>query len=138
VRYFHPADEDPASALVDDSVRSLAPFDPIVWDRRRFEHLWGWPYRFEAYTPPGKRVYGYYALPLLWRERVVGWVNATPGPRGLVFAAGYAGRAPRELAFRRALDDELASLLAFARTAGRAEPVDADPLRRAAPGDASP
>ena len=35
-------------------VRFLAPFDPVVWDRRRFEHLWGWPYRFEAYTPAGQ------------------------------------------------------------------------------------
>jgi uncharacterized protein YcaQ len=46
-------------------VRFLAPFDPLVWDRRRFEHFWGWPYRFEAYTPPAKRKLGYYALPLL-------------------------------------------------------------------------
>ena len=51
-------------------VRLLAPFDPIVWDRRRFELLWGWPYRFEAYTPVAKRKLGYYALPLLWRDRV--------------------------------------------------------------------
>jgi len=44
----------------------LAPFDPVVWDRLRFEHLWGWPYRFEAYyTPSAKRVRGYYAMPLL-------------------------------------------------------------------------
>jgi hypothetical protein len=35
----------------DDRVRLLAPFDPVVWDRRRFEAFWGWPYRFEAYTP---------------------------------------------------------------------------------------
>lgn len=48
----------------------LAPFDPVVWDRRRFEHLWGWAYRFEAYTPPAKRQLGYYALPLLWRDHV--------------------------------------------------------------------
>jgi uncharacterized protein YcaQ len=57
-------------------VRFLAPFDPVVWDRRRFERFWGWPYRFEAYTPPAKRVRGYYAMPLLWRDSVVGWVNA--------------------------------------------------------------
>ena len=119
VRYFLPADEDPAEASVDDRVRALAPFDPIVWDRRRFEHLWGWAYRFEAYTPPGKRVFGYYALPLLWRDRVVGWVNATPGARGLAFATGYAGGAPRERAFRRALDAELESLAAFALAAAR-------------------
>lgn len=47
------------------AVRLLAPFDPLVWDRRRFEHLWGWAYRFEAYTPPAQRRLGYYALPML-------------------------------------------------------------------------
>ncbi len=57
-------------------VRFLAPFDPVVWDRRRFEHLWGWPYRFEAYTPSAKRIRGYYAMPLLWCDRVIGWANA--------------------------------------------------------------
>jgi len=50
-------------------VRLLAPFDPLVWDRRRFEHLWGWPYRFEAYTPPARRRLGYYALPVMWGTR---------------------------------------------------------------------
>ena len=59
----------------DDAVRLLAPFDPVVWDRRRFELFWGWAYRFEAYTPAPKRVRGYYALPLLWRDRVIGWGN---------------------------------------------------------------
>ena len=56
-------------------MRLLAPFDPVVWDRRRFEILWGWAYRFEAYTPAAKRTLGYYALPLLWRDRVIGWGN---------------------------------------------------------------
>ncbi|HUP39390.1 MAG TPA: crosslink repair DNA glycosylase YcaQ family protein, partial [Vicinamibacterales bacterium] len=58
-------------------VRFLAPFDPVVWDRTRFEHLWGWAYRFEAYTPIKKRVRGYYALPLLWRDTFAGWANAS-------------------------------------------------------------
>jgi uncharacterized protein YcaQ len=59
----------------DDYARLLAPFDPIVWDRRRFELLWGWAYRFEAYMPASRRVRGYYALPLLWRDHVIGWAN---------------------------------------------------------------
>src|SRR5207253_1376904 len=59
----------------DEHVRLLAPFDPIVWDRRRFELLWSWPYRFEAYTPAAKRKYGYYALPVLFRDRIAGWAN---------------------------------------------------------------
>ena len=114
VRYLYPAHEDPRDAVVDERVRALAPFDPITWDRDRFEHLWGWGYRFEAYTPAAKRIYGYYALPLAWRDRVVGWVNVSPSPGGVAFDVGYASGAPRDRAFRRALDEELASLGAFA------------------------
>ncbi len=80
VDWYWPAGEDPASGehrAGDDRVWLLAPFDPVVWDRRRFEHFWGWPYRFEAYTPAPKRKLGHYALPLLWRERVVGWANVS-------------------------------------------------------------
>ena len=60
-----------------DAVRLLAPFDPIVWERRRFEHLWGWDYRFEAYTRPEQRRFGYYAMPLLWGYDVIGWANVS-------------------------------------------------------------
>ena len=63
------ADVNVARRAPQDTVRLLTPFDPVVWDRRRFELLWGWVYRFEAYTPPSKRKRGYYALPLLWRDR---------------------------------------------------------------------
>src|SRR5690349_20432533 len=73
VDWYWPANEDPGQAASHDLVRLLAPFDPVVWDRRRFELLWGWAYRFEAYTPIPKRKFGYYALPLLWRDRVIGW-----------------------------------------------------------------
>ena len=58
-------------------VRLLAPFDPVVHNRARFERLWGWMYRFEAYTPEPKRQFGYYALPLLWRDQMVGWGNVS-------------------------------------------------------------
>lgn len=98
----------------DEVVRLLAPFDPVVWDRLRFEQLWGWSYRFEAYTPPGKRVRGYYALPLLWRDQVIGWGNL--GWRGGALTAdlGYAsGRAPTEPAYHRALEEELERVRVF-------------------------
>ena len=65
----------PGAGSPTHAVRLLTPFDPIVWDRRRFELFWGWTYRFEAYTPAPKRKLGYYALPLLWRDRVIGWAN---------------------------------------------------------------
>ncbi len=117
VTWYWPAGENPASKRhesIEDSVRLLAPFDPIVWDRRRFEALWGWAYRFEAYTPAPKRVRGYYALPLLWRDQVLGWANASADGGRLVVEAGYmAGRAPRGPAFRAALDAEVDRLRGF-------------------------
>jgi uncharacterized protein YcaQ len=94
-------------------VRLLAPFDPVVWDRRRFEQLWGWAYRFEAYTPVAKRVRGYYALPLLYGEQVIGWANVTRTPDGLDVDTGFVGKKPRGPDFRRELDAEIARLEVF-------------------------
>jgi uncharacterized protein YcaQ len=91
----------------EDVVRFLAPFDPVVWDRRRFEYFWGWPYRFEAYTPPGKRKLGYYAMPLLWRADVIGWVNATRRGNELRIDAGFvSGQPPAEKPFAAAFAAE--------------------------------
>ena len=75
-------------------VRILAPFDPLVWDRLRFEHLWGWKYRFEAYTPPPKRTMGYYAMPLLWNDSCIGWVNASASDGKLIVNPGFVTGAP--------------------------------------------
>ena len=79
--------EDPASRkwrVDDDRARLLAPFDPVVWDRRRFELLWGWTYKFEAYVPQPKRVHGYYTMPLLARGRLLGRVDPVRRGRTLV------------------------------------------------------
>ncbi len=95
-------------------VRFLAPFDPLVWDRRRFEHFWGWPYRFEAYTPPAKRKLGYYALPLLWRADVIGWVNVSGRGNELTINPGFvSGQPPSEKAFHEALAMESERLRYF-------------------------
>jgi uncharacterized protein len=115
VTWFWPAGENPASKRheSDDAARLLAPFDPIVWDRRRFEIFWRWPYRFEAYTPAPRRVLGYYALPLLWREQVVGWANITTRDGRLTPHVGFFGPRLDDAAFTAALDDELHRLHAF-------------------------
>jgi uncharacterized protein len=113
VDWYWPAGERAAGEPV-DAVRLLAPFDPLVWDRRRFEILWGWAYRFEAYTPVPKRKLGYYALPLLWRERVIGWANLSVAAGTVRADVGYApGQAPRDGAFSRALAAELERMQVF-------------------------
>ena len=118
--WYWPQTESPTSTRyaakdgTPDAVRLLAPFDPLVWDRRRFELLWGWAYRFEAYTPAPKRVRGYYALPLLWRNQVIGWGNVSVAEGELKADLGYvAGKPPREKAFGLALQDELERMRVF-------------------------
>ena len=91
----------------------LTPFDPLVWDRRRFEHFWGWPYRFEAYTPPAKRLRGYYAMPLLWGDNIVGWANANITGKHLNVELGFAAKRPDDKDFRLGLEAEICSLKKF-------------------------
>jgi uncharacterized protein len=116
VRWYWPSTETPRSTRhhVPQRVRLLAPFDPVVWDRRRFELLWGWAYRFEAYTPAPKRVRGYYALPLLWGEQVIGWANVAVRGGQLHHDLGYVqGGPPRGAAYRQALAEELLAMQQF-------------------------
>jgi uncharacterized protein YcaQ len=114
IEWYWPAAETVTTSAVTDTVRLLAPFDPVVWDRRRFELLWGWAYRFEAYTPVTQRKLGYYALPLLWRQQVIGWGNLSVVNGALGADIGYvSGRRPRDRGFVTALEMELDRLREF-------------------------
>jgi hypothetical protein len=117
IDWFWPAGESPASSRwrPDHGVRVLTPFDPVVWDRYRFSLLWSWEYRFEAYTPPRKRKLGYYAMPLLWRDRVIGWANLSIARGRLRSRFGYVERKPKDAAFDRALKAELQAMQEFLR-----------------------
>jgi len=75
--------------------------------------VWGWVYRFEAYTPPPKRKLGYYALPLLWRDRVIGWGNVSVKDGELKSEFGYVKSQPRDRVFKRELAAELDRMRAF-------------------------
>lgn len=75
--YFHPDQREAVAAAADGHIPAsrttlLSPFDPLVWDRARALDLFGFDYKIEVYTPAPKRKYGYFTLPILYRNRLIG------------------------------------------------------------------
>jgi uncharacterized protein YcaQ len=114
--WYWPVGESVENSSTPEVVRFLAPFDPVVHDRDRFQLLWNWTYRFEAYTPATKRKLGYYAMPLLWRDEVIGWANLSVKNGALDCDLGYINsKPPRDLSYKSALDEELDRMKLFLR-----------------------
>ena len=91
----------------------LSPFDNLICDRDRTERLWAFAYRNEMYVPRDKRQYGYYVMPVLAGERLIGRVAARVDRKNgvLVVEGMYAGpRVPPEPALPAAIE----SLASFA------------------------
>lgn len=64
------------------SVAFLAPLDPLVWDRQLLRSLFGFDYIWEVYVPQVKRRWGYYVLPILFGDRLVGRIEPRIDRRG--------------------------------------------------------
>ena len=88
-------DGDPAAAPP-DRARILSPFDSLIIQRDRIERLFGFSYALECYLPAAKRKHGYFVLPILWRDRLIGRLDPkadrkteTLIVRNLVFEPGF-------------------------------------------------
>jgi hypothetical protein len=75
--YFHPDQRDAIEAAANGQIPAstttlLSPFDPMVWDRARARELFNFTYQIECYTPAPKRKYGYFTLPILYNNALIG------------------------------------------------------------------
>lgn len=104
----HPEAED---GPVPERVTFLSPFDRLVHDRNRAEALWNFRYRLEMYVPAPKREYGYYVVPILSGDRLVGRIEPVFDRREKVLRVKglwwQTGEKPVDL------EEPLASLAAF-------------------------
>jgi uncharacterized protein YcaQ len=108
-----------------DRLRLLAPFDPIIRDRKRAQRLFNFDYRFEAFVPAAKRQYGYYVLPILEGEKLVGRLdprhdrdNSTLVVEGVWWERGIKPTAARKRKLHNALE-VLARQIGAERIKGR-------------------
>jgi hypothetical protein len=108
-------------ALEPPGVAFLAPLDPLAWDRDLLRQLFGFDYVWEVYVPAARRRWGYYVLPLLFGERLIGRIepridraSGTVRVLGLWWEPGVDPR--REDGLVEAMRDALAAYLHFARS----------------------
>src|SRR5688572_5564802 len=75
--YIHPENRKQVEAAAKGKIPHskttfLSPFDPLVWDRKRALDLFNFDYKIEVYTPAPRRKYGYFTLPILYNNALIG------------------------------------------------------------------
>lgn len=100
-------------------VTLLAPLDPFMWDRHLIERLFGFAYRWEVYTPKAKRKHGYYTLPILFGDALVGRIEPVMDRANDRLRIDYLSVepafSPRTVGFREALDEAIDAHAAMVR-----------------------
>jgi uncharacterized protein len=122
--------ETSADAPLDAAgVAFLAPLDPLVWDRDMLRRLWDFDYTWEVYVPAAKRRFGYYVLPLLYGDRIVGRIEPRIDRKtgtlrivGLWWEDGFDPLSEANPGFVDAFVDALCAHVAFAGLRGVAMP----------------
>jgi uncharacterized protein len=132
---WHRAASDPGRAT---GAALLSPFDPVCWYRPRLDRMFGMEYRIEIYTPAPKRLYGYYCLPFLLGDQIVGRVDLKADRKARVLRVAAAWREDHAAAgARRRTDTEVAvalsSELALMREWLSLDAIDVTPRGNLAP-----
>ncbi len=107
--YLDPAARQPRRI---EACALLSPFDPVVWHRDRNERLFGFHYRIEIYTPAPKRRFGYYVLPVLVDDALVGRLDlkADRAAGALLVQGAYAEPGVPGAALAERIVDELQAM----------------------------
>jgi uncharacterized protein YcaQ len=111
--YFSLANAQPAEA---ERITLLSPFDNLIIDRQRTELLFGMRYRMEIYVPQHLRVRGFWAMPILYRNQLIGTVDPKMDrQRGVLDVVTFhlERDAPRDRSTRHAIEDAVDDLAAF-------------------------
>jgi uncharacterized protein YcaQ len=95
-------------------LRLLSPIDRLVFDRKRMVEIFEFDYQLEMYKPAAKRRWGYYALPILYGDRLVGKLDATADrPAGVLRVDAIHQDTPFTKTMNTAIHREIRSLAKF-------------------------